>query len=90
MGLTTQLQQLTQLMTSPAPAPTITPPLIPVSPPSVSPPSLVPAALSKKRARSKLLSLPDFSGEQSSDQAFFYCSEMSKQPIRTQSLTISA
>jgi len=49
VALTAQLQQITQLMTSPTSAltPTIVPPLIPVSFPSVSPLSPVPAALSK-------------------------------------------
>ena len=46
-GLTAQLQQLTQLMTGPAPAPVVTPPPIPMSLPPVTSPSLVPAALSK-------------------------------------------
>ena len=43
-----QLQQLTQLMTSPAPAPTSALPLAPVPSPPVSPPPLVPDALSKQ------------------------------------------
>jgi len=38
-GLTAQIQQLTQLMTSPAPTPTVALPPIPMSPPPVSPPS---------------------------------------------------
>jgi len=46
-GLTAQLQQLTQLMTSPAPALTIAPPQIPTSPPPISPPSPVPSVLLK-------------------------------------------
>jgi len=71
VGLTVQLQQLTQLMTSPAPAPTITPSPASVPPLPVSLPPLVLAALSKQRARPKLPSLPDFSSEQSSSQAFF-------------------
>ena len=58
-------------MTSPAPAPTIALPLAPAPSPPVSPLSLVPDALSKQRARPKLLSLPDFSSEQSSSRAFF-------------------
>ena len=70
MALTAQIQQITQLMTNPAPTPTIAPPLIPVSPPPVRPPSPAPAASSKQWARPKLLSPPDFSGEQSSEQAF--------------------
>jgi len=41
IDLTAQLQQFTQLMTSPAPALTVALPPIPMSPPSVSPPSLV-------------------------------------------------
>ena len=64
VGLTAQLQQLTQLIT--APAPTVAPPPIPTSPPPVSPPSLVPSAPSKQRTRPKLPSPPDFSGERSS------------------------
>ena len=67
-GLTAQLQQLTQLIT--APAPTVAPPPIPMSLPPVSPPSLVPAAPSKQRMRPKLPSPPDFSSERSSRQAF--------------------
>jgi len=43
-GLTAQLQQLAQLMTSPAPAPTVAPPPITTSPPPVNPPSPVPSA----------------------------------------------
>jgi len=70
-GLTTQLQHLTQLMTGPAPTLTVTPPPIPTSPPPVSLPSPVQAAPSKQRMRPKLLSPPDFSGEQSFSQAFF-------------------
>ena len=63
-GLTAQLQQLTQLITTPAP--TVAPPSIPTSPPLVSPPSPVPSALSKQRTGPKLPSPPDFSGERSS------------------------
>jgi len=48
MGLTAQLQQLTQLMTSPAPTLTITLPLAPVPSPPVSPSPLVPDAPSKQ------------------------------------------
>ena len=70
-GLTAQIQQLTQLMTGPAPAPTVALPLIPTSPPPVSPPLPVLSALSKQRTRPKLPSPPDFSGEQSSSRAFF-------------------
>jgi len=69
-ALTAQLQQLTQLMTGPAPAPTVILPLIPMSPPPVTPSSPAPATPSKQRARPKLPSPPDFSGEQSSGQAF--------------------
>ena len=47
-GLTAQIQQLTQLITGPAPAPTVAPPPIPTSSPPVSPPSPVPSALSKQ------------------------------------------
>ena len=65
-GLTAQIQQLTQLMTGPAPAPTVALPSIPTSLPPVSPPSPVPSAPSKQRTRPKLSSPPDFSG-----QAFF-------------------
>jgi len=67
-GLTAQLQQLTQLITTPVP--TVAPPPIPPSPPPVSPPSPVPAAPSKQQTRPKLPSPPDFSGEQSSGRAF--------------------
>ena len=68
VGLTAQLQQLTQLIT--VPVPTVTPPPIPPFLPPVSPPSPVPAALSKQRMRPKLPSPPDFSGERSSRRAF--------------------
>jgi len=37
MALTTQIQQITQLMTNPAPTPTVTLPLIPMSPSLVRP-----------------------------------------------------
>jgi len=57
MGLTAQLQQLTQLMTAPAPT---------IAPPPVSPPSPIPTAPSKQWTRPKLPSPPDFSGERSS------------------------
>jgi len=67
VGLTAQIQQLTQLMTSPAPAPTVAPP---PSPPPVNPPSPVPSAPTKQRTRPKLSSLPDFSSEQTSGRAF--------------------
>jgi len=69
-GLTAQIQQLTQLMTGPAPALAVTPPPIPMSLPPVTPPSPALAAPSKQRARPKLPSPPDFSSEQSSEQAF--------------------
>jgi len=63
MGLTAQLQQLTQLMTGPASALAVALPSIPMSPPSAIPLSPVLAALSKQRMRPKLLSPPDFSSE---------------------------
>jgi len=69
-GLTAQIQQLTQLMTGPAPTPAVALPPIPMSPPPVTPPSPALAAPSKQRARPKLPSPPDFSGEQSSRRAF--------------------
>ena len=62
-GLTAQIQQLTQLMTAPAPAPTVALPPLTTFPPPVNPPSPVPSALTKQRTRPKLPSLPDFSGE---------------------------
>jgi len=70
MGLTAQLQQLTQLMTGPAPTPTNAPPPIAMSPPPVNPPSPVPFAPTKQRTRPKLPSPPDFSSEWTSGQAF--------------------
>ena len=63
-GLTAQLQQLTQLIT--APAPIVALPLILTSLSPVSSPSLVPSAPSKQQMRPKLLSPPDFSSEWSS------------------------
>ena len=69
-GLTAQLQQLTQLMTGPAPTPTVAPPLVTTSPPPVNPPSPVPSAPTKQRTRPKLPSPPDFSGERTSGRAF--------------------
>jgi len=63
VGLTAQIQQLTQLMTGPAPAPIVAPPPVTTSPPPVNPPSLVPSAPTKQRTRPKLPSPPDFSGE---------------------------
>jgi len=47
-ALTTQLQQITQLMTSSAPESTVALPPMPVSPSPVIPPSSVPAASSKQ------------------------------------------
>jgi len=64
MGLTAQLQQLTQLIT--APVLTVALPPIPPSPPPVSPPPPVPAAPSKQQTRPKLPSPLDFSSERSS------------------------
>jgi len=69
-ALTAQLQQITQLMTSSAPESTVALPPMPMSPPPVTPPSPAPATSSKQRARPKLPSPPDFSGEQSSERAF--------------------
>ena len=68
-GLTAQLQQLTQLITAPAPIVALS--LIPMSLPPVSPPFLVLSVLSKQRTRPKLPSPPDFSSEWSSGQTFF-------------------
>ena len=65
MGLTAQIQQLTQLMTSPASAPTV------ASLPPVNPPLPVLSTPSKQRTRPKLPSPPDFSSERSSSRAFF-------------------
>jgi len=70
VGLTAQLQQLTQLMTGPVSAPTVAPPLVTMSPPPVNPPSPVLSALTKQRTRPKLPSPPNFSGGQTSGQAF--------------------
>jgi len=42
VGLTAQIQQLTQLMTGLAPTPTVAPPPVTTSPPPVNPPSLGP------------------------------------------------
>ena len=55
IDLTTQLQQLTQLMTSPAPALTIALPLAPTPSPLVSPPPLVLDALSKQQGQNSSL-----------------------------------
>jgi len=68
--LTAQLQQLTQLMTSPAPAPTVALPPIPTSPPPISPFFPVLSALSKQWTRPKLPSPLDFSGKRSFGQVF--------------------
>ena len=57
-------------MTSPASAPAVAPPLIPMSPSPAISLSPVPVAPSKQRMRLKLPSSPDFSGERSSGQAF--------------------
>jgi len=65
-SLTAQIQQLTQLMTGPAPTLAVAPPPIPMSPSVVTPPSPALATPSKQRARPKLPSPPDFSGERSS------------------------
>jgi len=70
MGLIAQIQQLTQLMTGPAPTPTVALPLITTSPPPVNPPSPVLSTPTKQQTRPKLPSPPDFSGERTSDQAF--------------------
>jgi len=69
-GLTAQIQQLTQLMTGPAPAPTVAPPPVTTSPLPVNPPSPVPSALTKQQTRPKLPSPPDFSGKRTSGRAF--------------------
>jgi len=69
-GLTAQIQQLTQLMTAPAPAPTVAPPPLTTSPPPVNPPSPVLSAPTKQRTRPKLPSLPDFSSKRTSGRAF--------------------
>jgi len=61
-GLTAQLHQLTQLMTSPAPALTVALSL-PMSLPSVIPLLPVLAALSKQQMRPKLPSPPNFSSK---------------------------
>ena len=69
-GLTAQIQQLTQLMTAPAPAPTVAPPPLTTSPPPVNPPSLVPSTPTKQQMRPKLPSPPNFSSEQTSGRVF--------------------
>ena len=68
VGLTVQLQQLTQLIT--APAPTVALPPIPLSLPPISSPSPVLSTPSKQRTRPKLPSSPDFASERSSGRAF--------------------
>ena len=70
VGLTAQIQQLTQLMTSPAPAPTVASPLLTMSPPPVNPPSPVLSTPTKQQTRPKLPSPPNFSSERTSGQAF--------------------
>ena len=67
-GLTAQLQQLTQLITTPAPIVAL--PLILTFLPPISPFSPVPSALSKQQMRPKLPSPLDFSSERSSGRAF--------------------
>jgi len=47
-GLTAQIQQLTQLMTAPAPTLTVALPPLTMSPPPVNPPSLVLSAPTKQ------------------------------------------
>ena len=69
-GLTAQIQQLTQLITAPAPAPTVAPPPLTTSPSPVNPPSPVPSAPTKQWTRPKLPSPPDFSSERTSGRAF--------------------
>jgi len=66
VGLTAQIQQLTQLITGPAPTPTVALPPVTTSPPPVDPPSPVPSAPTKQQTRPKLPSPPDFSGERTS------------------------
>ena len=58
-------------MTSSVSTLTVAPPPIPIPFSPVSPPPPVPATLPKQQARPKLLSPPDFSGEQNSGWAFF-------------------
>ena len=69
MGLTAQLQQLTQLITTPAP--TVALPPISAFLPPVSSPFPVLSVPFKQQTRPKLLSPPDFSSERSSGRAFF-------------------
>ena len=54
-GLLAQIQQLTQLMTGPAPAPTVAPPPLTMSPPPVNPPSPVLSTPTKQRTYHKWL-----------------------------------
>jgi len=69
-GLTAQIQQLTQLMTSPAPALIVTSPPITTSSSPVDPPFLALSAPTKQRTRPKLPSPPDFSSERTSGRTF--------------------
>jgi len=69
-GLTAQIQQLTQLMTTSAPAPIVAPPPVTTSLPPVNPPSPVPSAPTKQQTRPKLPSPPDCSSEQTLGRAF--------------------
>jgi len=69
-GIIAQIQQLTQLMTGLALTPTVTSPLITMSPPPVNPPSPIPYAPTKQRTRPKIPSLPGFSGKWTSGRAF--------------------
>jgi len=70
MSLTAQIQQLTQLMAGPAPAPIVALPPVTTFPPPVNPPFPVLSAPTKQQTRPKLPSLPDFSGERTSGRAF--------------------
>ena len=58
MALTAQIQQITQLMTNPAPAPTVTLPPIPVSPSLVRPPSPLPQTSLANRVLDEPFSTP--------------------------------
>ena len=58
MALTAQIQQITQLMTNPAPAPTIALPPIPVSSSLVRPPSPLPQTSPANRAPDEPSSTP--------------------------------
>ena len=66
VGLTAQLQQLTQLITTPAP--TVAPPPIPMSLSSVSPPSPVPSAPSKQQTGQNSLFLQTSPANRVSDE----------------------